>query len=681
MASTAPTVGATGRLEYGDKIASEEPTFCTQAPGYHKTLVSCCYACLRPLGTLEENLQACLPDGEAESSLDEPVPWAPAWATKLDQTHAKVSCPRGCGAQFCSQECLDRANRMHHDVLCVGPCTEDDPIYKFKTLVLERYILVFDLVAQVCVCLAKGGETEAEMTDAVPSFSRERVGSFLPFGEHARDFGDALGTYGDAMLAVAEDLRSDGDENPEDLAEDLSLVIAELFELLMATMEAKALPGARALRSWGPDFFARLATWVDVVSVGVECLSPAGRYVNGLLGGREANEILDACSRMPALGAALSALASVDGDDDDGGELDIVKIQEAHDEGDLFLPNVSGLVFSDAVASYGHSCQPSVAISFSPLDARVIVQANHAMAAGHRRTLCYRRGSETHDETLEFLHRNGMDCCSCSTCSHRAELREMEAMGGATEADLEALDRMGKIAFEEERYEDACDVYSRVVELTRADGSAWVAYGRALVNLDRWSRGYDVWREGAEAARVTGSPHEELETLMASHRYYRAGVGSRKGDFALWTGTKNFALSDCCGWAVEGEEDPRLPRNVRWGAFFVQEPVLSRPECAAIIEEAEGHAAERQGWSTKRHYSVPTTDIPAHALPGCLSALNRALERSIFPAISSRFGEDVSDLQVHDAFVIKYSMDGQKFLPIHTDQSHYSATIGLNSAG
>ena len=154
-----------------------------------------------------------------------------------------------------------------------------------------------------------------------------------------------------------------------------------------------------------------------------------------------------------------------------------------------------------------------------------------------------------------------------------------------------------------------------------------------------------------------------------------------KGDFALWTGTKHFALSDCCGWAVEGEEDPRLPRNVRWGAFFVQEPVLSRPECAAIIEEAEGHAAERQGWSTKRHYSVPTTDIPAHALPGCLSALNRALERSIFPAISSRFGEDVSDLQVHDAFVIKYSMDGQKFLPIHTDQSHYSATIGLNSAG
>ena len=103
MASTAPTVGATGRLEYGDKIASEEPTFCTQAPGYHKTLVSCCYACLRPLGTLEENLQACLPDGEAESSLDEPLPWAPAWATKLDQRHAKVSCPRGCGAQFCSQ--------------------------------------------------------------------------------------------------------------------------------------------------------------------------------------------------------------------------------------------------------------------------------------------------------------------------------------------------------------------------------------------------------------------------------------------------------------------------------------------------------------------------------------------------------------------------------------------------
>ena len=112
---------------------------------------------------------------------------------------------------------------------------------------------------------------------------------------------------------------------------------------------------------------------------------------------------------------------------------------------------------------------------------------------------------------------------------------------------------------------------------------------------------------------------------------------------------------------------------------MIDSVAISPDNCSKIISEAETYARDRNGWSTKRHYSVPTTDIPVHELPLTLSILNTCLQESVFPAIADKFEEEVSDLRVHDAFVIKYSMDGQKFLPIHTDQSHYSATIGLNA--
>ena len=43
---------------------------------------------------------------------------------------------------------------------------------------------------------------------------------------------------------------------------------------------------------------------------------------------------------------------------------------------------------------------------------------------------------------------------------------------------------------------------------------------------------------------------------------------------------------------------------------------------------------------------------------------------------------DADDVRVHDAFVVKYdSRQGQRQLPIHCDQSDFSFTIALNSAG
>ena len=49
--------------------------------------------------------------------------------------------------------------------------------------------------------------------------------------------------------------------------------------------------------------------------------------------------------------------------------------------------------------------------------------------------------------------------------------------------------------------------------------------------------------------------------------------------------------------------------------------------------------------------------------------------------LASRFPDkikDAADIRAHDAFIVKYDMDGQRALPLHVDESAFSFTIALN---
>ncbi|QDZ23848.1 hypothetical protein A3770_11p63660 [Chloropicon primus] len=649
MESSAGEVLTASRYEYGDKIARAEPTFCLQTP-QTKASSPCCYRCLKPLGSLYDQVVACkgektLREVFLDGRRDKEMPWSPRWARKL-QPGGVYLCPRGCGAAFCSEECFRRADEDHHDVLCVGNVTEEDPIYKYKVLTLEHGLLVYELLAQVVVHQAKQKEPSGW-----PGLGLDKAEGLMPFWDYVADYGPSLaGCYREEVLQVAESLSGGGGKTWRGITEDC-------FGFLATTLEEKGLPGAARFRAEGVDHFAKTATWLDMTCISVDHLSPAGRYIDGVLKREDAGDIARRLEDAPELKEALYVFAEEDNDVED--------LQDYNDEGELYLPSVSALMFWEGATKFTHSCKPSIALSFSPLESKIDVQANHLLGDGAGMTRCYLRDSESHSETLDFLKRIRMEC-SCSTCRTREFLEGFEG-GQPRQGDLSALDALGKLAFDEERYSDACELYEKRLEVSKQDGETWHNYGRALVNMGRWSKGYEAWKLGAEVTRESGSPHDELETLMAAHRYFTYR-------------TTDAEDRDSAGAepSEEDEADDRLPRHLRQDAFFLGSPVMTLDECKEIIDEAESHAREKNGWSTKRHYSVPTTDLPAHALPGCLGILNRSLRDHIFPAIASKFGEELEDLQVHDAFVIKYSMDGQKFLPIHTDQSHYSATIGLN---
>ncbi|CAM9995413.1 unnamed protein product [Discosporangium mesarthrocarpum] len=112
------------------------------------------------------------------------------------------------------------------------------------------------------------------------------------------------------------------------------------------------------------------------------------------------------------------------------------------------------------------------------------------------------------------------------------------------------------------------------------------------------------------------------------------------------------------------------------------------------MQVAEEYAKEGGGWTTSRHYSVPTTDLPMHKLSPLLPWFRSLLQCKLFPALAEQFGEGgggegartsgapsaaLGGYAVHDAFVVRYEGGRQRHLPLHRDQSTHSFTVALNS--
>lgn len=116
------------------------------------------------------------------------------------------------------------------------------------------------------------------------------------------------------------------------------------------------------------------------------------------------------------------------------------------------------------------------------------------------------------------------------------------------------------------------------------------------------------------------------------------------------------------------------------------EPLFSAAECQWIVEESEDWASRAGGWTSKRHFNHPTTDIPLAELPLTRRFLNEiALPERIYPLLGHAFEGQLPNwrkLRVADAFVVKYdAAKGQTFLAKHRDGSVVSFNVALNSRG
>ena len=116
------------------------------------------------------------------------------------------------------------------------------------------------------------------------------------------------------------------------------------------------------------------------------------------------------------------------------------------------------------------------------------------------------------------------------------------------------------------------------------------------------------------------------------------------------------------------------------------QPLLTASECDAIVAESEEWATAAGGWTSKRHFNHPTTDIPLAELPRTRELLNAdVLPSRIYPMLGNAFERSLPNwraLRVADAFVVKYNAAaGQTHLSTHRDGSVLSFNIALNERG
>jgi len=209
-------------------------------------------------------------------------------------------------------------------------------------------------------------------------------------------------------------------------------------------------------------------------------------------------------------------------------------------------------------------------------------------------------------------------------------------------------------------------LYSKLIELN-SHGSADIYYtlGSAYIELGRWSDAYNIFKEGFKAH----PEHTELNNLHNVLISYE----SFSLDSSLLNSESNYEdLFHCIRFQKKAK---RGKINI----YLTKSNVLSSSECQFIITHAEEYAQSNGGWSHHRHKAYPTSDIPVHYICEVLEMFNNAMKTKILPMIAAVYPQYV--IKVHDAFIVKYSVDNQKYLPQHYDQSTHSFILPLNSHG
>lgn len=226
-----------------------------------------------------------------------------------------------------------------------------------------------------------------------------------------------------------------------------------------------------------------------------------------------------------------------------------------------------------------------------------------------------------------------------------------------------------------------------------------------------WAEAHRVWRQGY----AFYPDHLSLSSAVRKlelHHLFRCPINHQKFS------DRSLADNFYCVQLAKHVNSNKNHISKSPSIFLSKMPLLTPADCCSIIVDAERAAGEGVGWTTSRHYAVPTTDLPIHALPSVLEIFNALMRDRIGPMLYEQFGSSLTarssghsvcdnfEICVHDAFVVKYlsplprecnatsasdcvdidakvaegsAVTYQRHLPLHTDQSTHSLTIALNN--
>jgi len=281
--------------------------------------------------------------------------------------------------------------------------------------------------------------------------------------------------------------------------------------------------------------------------------------------------------------------------------------------------------------------------------------------------------------------------CSCIRCEYD---------GNATEEirnsnyEYHQHKRLADLAMQQGRFDDAAKLYNLILKHNPLDGD--VLHARAASFLGKASstpfgqfghcHGYFVeaqklWKEAGDL--VGCENHQDIMLQVEKQRAY--GTTSSNGGF------------NESGSTVTNEY--RYTSSLDGKCFITdaETPILSNRECKFVINSAEENAiaiwkkshpgedpkeGSLSGWTTSRHYAVPTTDQPVHEIESIRPWFQEVWKERVRPLLRKQLHLSPSlcrDIFIHDAFVVRYDARRQRYLPPHFDESTHSFVIALNT--
>jgi tetratricopeptide (TPR) repeat protein len=248
------------------------------------------------------------------------------------------------------------------------------------------------------------------------------------------------------------------------------------------------------------------------------------------------------------------------------------------------------------------------------------------------------------------------------------------------------LERMGHLAMQQGRFEQARSLYRCILanndkaqkSVDVNDGDIWHAIAASYLGQGHFLKAQQIWREAHEQHCPTN------EAISLQVQKYNAYHHWNNGNNKSWC---NNNQQDAKILISKSTTIPNFLTLLEGQCFVTapDSPLLSEEECQMVIQWAEQEATLRQGWTTSRHYAVPTTDLPIHEMTDTVLPWFRQLWKyRLGPLMERQFGtatvgSDGSHLYVHDAFCVRYNSNEQRHLPLHRDESTHSFVLALNN--
>eukprot|EP00953_Heterococcus_sp_UTEX-ZZ885_P027538 14761-Heterococcus_DN1.PRE.2 len=636
---------SSGAARKGSTVLTEVPTavFQTQANRSEALVCDCCHGFPDELQLQISLLQGCSRKQIAQSS------------------KRITACALQCD-WYCSTACRDAALQRGHRMLCLGTSSSARSVQEFRRHALrtsETFLFGAALFAE-----AVSYSTSSEQ-------------------QHDQNRLDAI-----TMLCMQQPVRMWWDivSNTAEQSEGAQQLVAESWCLLKPLLlVSDNYAAAQCVLPLTLDSYAAMLGQLELQLLPLQLENPLVSYCTSLLTAtatEKASALQQLAAIVPDAVPVTSSCADTQSAATVQTERAIAKlVQAAGDPAVCPFPPFSAVAVLLSIGTVAHSCIPNVQLeaehdstTAKQLIAKLV--ALRDITADEPLTVARIPVNQPYAQRRAELRRVLRDeqyVCQCDRCiweQHSTAASSTQQLPFSAQQYITLAQQF----LEESRHSDALQLYKRALQCEPCCGDALHGVGVAYLASGDWTAAHTAWQTGVQLA----PQHSAL-----------AAQACKDAAYELAHSTAAVATaSDSATGAYEAYEGQ---------VYMTSVPVLTAAECTSVIDAVEAQAAASKGWTTSRHYAVPTTDLPVHSIPSLKDWFCTLLRDRLFPLLTKQFctsrtstcscahsssSSSSSNVKwcVHDAFVVKYSHEAQRHLPVHADQSTHSLTIALNGS-